>query len=49
MHQERRALNGKDLARKPSCGLQEFLDRAEEFVNQEETLQAFQEVEGIEI
>jgi hypothetical protein len=34
-----------DLARKPAEGLQEFLDRAEEFVNQEETLRAFRGVE----
>jgi hypothetical protein len=29
-----------DLARKPSLNLQEFMDRANEFVNQEETLRA---------
>lgn len=36
-----------DLARKPSHNLQEFLDRAEEFVNQEETMRAFREIEGV--
>jgi hypothetical protein len=35
-----------DLARRPAEGLQDFLDRAEEFVNQEETLRAFRGVEG---
>jgi hypothetical protein len=30
-----------DLARRPAEGLQEFLDQAEEFVNQEETLRTF--------
>jgi hypothetical protein len=30
-----------DLARRPADSLQEFYDRAEEFVNQEETLRAF--------
>jgi len=35
-----------NLARKPSRGLQELLDWAEEFLNQEERLQAFREVEG---
>lgn len=35
-----------DLAWKPAKGLQEFLDRAEEFVNQKETLRAFLGVEG---
>jgi hypothetical protein len=35
-----------DLARRPAESLQEFYDRAEEFVNQEETLRAFRGVEG---
>jgi hypothetical protein len=34
-----------DLARRPAERLQEFYDRAEEFVNQEETLRAFRETE----
>jgi hypothetical protein len=34
-----------DLARKLAKGLQEFLDRVEEFVNQEETLRAFRGAE----
>jgi hypothetical protein len=29
-----------DLARKPTCYLHEFMERADEFINQEETLQA---------
>ncbi|XP_062171004.1 uncharacterized protein LOC133876775 [Alnus glutinosa] len=35
-----------DLARRPADSLQEFYDRAEEFVNQEETLRAFRGAEG---
>jgi hypothetical protein len=34
-----------DLARRPAERLQDFYDRAEEFVNQEETLRAFRETE----
>jgi hypothetical protein len=34
-----------DLARRPAERLQDFYDRAEEFVNQEETLLAFRETE----
>jgi hypothetical protein len=34
-----------DLARRPAKRLHEFYDRAEEFVNQEETLRAFRETE----
>jgi hypothetical protein len=30
-----------DLARKPPCSLYEFIEIAEEFMNQEETLRAF--------
>ncbi|XP_062170506.1 uncharacterized protein LOC133876236 [Alnus glutinosa] len=36
-----------DLARSLAEGLKEFLDQAEEFVNQEETLRAFRETEEI--
>lgn len=36
-----------DLARRPAEGLQEFLDRAEEFVNQEETLHVFRGIEEV--
>jgi hypothetical protein len=36
-----------DLARRPAEGLQEFLDRVEEFVNQEETLCAFRGAEEV--
>lgn len=36
-----------NLARRPAKGLQEFLDRAEEFVNQEETLRAFRGAEEV--
>jgi hypothetical protein len=35
------------LARRPAERLQEFYDRAEEFVNQEETLRVFQETEEV--
>jgi hypothetical protein len=34
-----------NLARRPAKGLQQFLDQAKEFVNQEETLRAFQGAE----
>lgn len=36
-----------DLARRPTEKLQEFYDRAKEFVNQEETLRAFRETEEV--
>jgi hypothetical protein len=36
-----------DLVRRPAEGLQEFLNQAEEFVNQEETLRAFRRTEKV--
>jgi hypothetical protein len=36
-----------DLVRRPAEKLQEFYDRAEEFVNQEETLRVFRETEEV--